>query len=70
MIAHDKALHVIAGVVVFAVFQFVSPLVGLLMATTAGVVKELYDSTGKGTVDVMDVVYTVAGGLLGFVCTL
>lgn len=66
---HDKALHIIAGVLIYAVAHFVSPLVGLGAVVAAGVGKEIYDlfHRDKHTPEVMDAVATIVGGLLGFV---
>ena len=70
MIAHDKALHFIAGVLLFAVGHFVSPLVGLCMAFAYGIGKEVYDSLGYGNVEIQDALYTFAGGIVGLICYL
>ena len=40
---HDKALHFIAGVLIFAVGHFASVLVGLGLVVLAAVGKEVYD---------------------------
>ena len=65
----DKALHLIGGVLIYAVAHFVSPLVGLGAVVAAGVGKEIYDyfNRDKRTPEVMDAVATIIGGLLGFV---
>lgn len=69
---HDKALHIIVGVLAYAVFHFVSSAVGLIAATVAAVGKEVYDYANRDrhTPDVWDAVATLAGGLIGFVCDL
>lgn len=66
---HDKALHIIAGVLIYASAHFVSPVVGLSAVAVAAVGKEIYDyfNRDKHTPEVMDAVATIAGGLLGFV---
>ncbi len=66
---HDKALHVIAGVLAYAVFHFVSPVVGMIAVTVAAVGKEVYDyaNRDKHTPDLWDAVATVLGGAAGFV---
>jgi len=70
-IPHDKALHFIAGVLLFAVGHFIDPMVGLALAFGYGVGKEVYDKvSGKGNPEWMDFVYTVAGGIVGFICYL
>jgi hypothetical protein len=69
---YDKALHMIGGVILFAVgHYFFGWQVGLALAATIGALKEIYDKvSGTGTPDVMDFVATVAGGTLGLACTL
>ena len=64
----DKALHLIGGVLIYAVAHFVSPMVGLIAVAVAAAGKEIYDyfHQDKHTPDVMDALATVAGGLLGF----
>ena len=62
---YDKALHVLAGVVVFAVAY---PIVGwyaLLSVIMIAIAKELYDhSNPNHTVDWKDAMATIIGGLL------
>ena len=69
---HDKALHFIAGALVYAVFHFISPAVGMIAVTIAAVGKEVYDyaNRDKHTPDLWDAVVTVLGGVVGFVCGL
>lgn len=69
---HDKALHVIVGVLAYMVFHFVSPIVGLIAATVAAIGKEVYDYANRDrhTPDAWDAVATLAGGAIGFVCGL
>ena len=70
-IPHDKALHFIAGVLLFAVGHFISIPVGLFLAFAYAAGKEIYDlASGKGTPEWMDFVYTAAGGIVGYVCYL
>lgn len=67
MIPKDKQLHLLAG---FAAGIFPAVLAGApagsLVALVAGIAKEYDDGHGRnrGTVDKMDVWYTVAGGVL------
>ncbi len=73
----DKTLHYVAGVAVARLasaycdsrdFNFridretLNYLCGLGAATLAGVLKEVYDSTGRGNVDVKDALATSEGG--------
>lgn len=59
-VANDKLLHAGAGSAVYAGSRAagLSPMQSLGACTAAGVAKEVYDSTGQGTVDGMDVVAT------------
>lgn len=71
MISHDKALHIIAGVIAFAVGNFLGLDYAIAAVVLAAVTKEIADWwTGKGTPEWMDIVYTIAGGALGFLCTI
>ena len=67
MLPHDKANHLVYGLVLFLVGNAVfSWEVGLALAVAFGGAKELYDKySQKGTPDVMDFVATVAGAGLG-----
>jgi TRAP-type C4-dicarboxylate transport system permease large subunit len=67
---HDKALHVIVGVLFYAAFHFFGPVVGMAAATAAAVGKEIYDYFHKEThtPDVWDAVATIGGGVLGLIC--
>jgi len=68
---HDKALHLIGGVLLFAAGNFFNPYLGLGLAVGVGLVKELWDWYSKqGTPDGLDFVATAAGGVLGLVCSL
>lgn len=65
-IPRDKKLHFIAGLALALVISFaITPLVGFIAASACGVGKELYDMTGRGTPEWMDLWYTVAGGTVG-----
>lgn len=66
----DKAYHVIAGVVIFACTQWLLGVWSLLIVLIVAILKETYDKyTGKGTPEIMDIVFTMVGGLLGMLCT-
>ena len=74
LLAQDKLLHALGGVVIFAgckVAQF-SNEVCLATVAVIGIGKEVvYDKLlHQGTPEVMDAVSTMAGGLLGFSCTI
>lgn len=65
----DKAGHLIAGLLVYCVAGLASPTAGLAAAAVVGVLKEAYDSTGRGHVEFLDFMATAAGGAIGFYCT-
>lgn len=67
---HDKALHILVGVLVYAVAHFVSPVVGMAAVVVAAVGKEIYDKQHKDkhTPDVWDAIATIGGGFLGLIC--
>lgn len=67
LIPHDKANHVIYGLVVFLVGNALhSWQAGIIAAAAVAVAKELYDKfSGKGTPDGWDVVATIGGAILG-----
>ena len=58
--AKDQGQHLTAGMAVGGLTYSVTrnPFHACMASTAAGVAKEAYDSTGRGTVDGMDVVYT------------
>ena len=66
----DKALHFIAGVLIFAIGHFASVWIGLVLVAFAAVGKEVYDyiNRDKHTPELLDAVYTIAGGVAGLVC--
>lgn len=68
---HDKALHLIGGVMLFALGNLLFGWqVGLGLAVVVGAAKEIWDWYSKtGTPDGMDFIATAAGGLLGYICT-
>ncbi len=66
----DKAAHLIAGLVIYCLLAWASPTAGLAACVIAGALKEAWDSTGRGHVEFLDFVATVAGGGIGFYCTL
>lgn len=67
----DKKTHILAGALVAALTVYVWPTntwpsiswaFPILAVMVAGILKELYDSTGRGTVDVNDFWATILGG--------
>lgn len=68
---YDKALHVIAGVLVFAIAQLAIGPWAMIPVVIAAVGKEVYDKvSGKGTPEWQDAAFTIGGGLLGLLCSL
>ena len=61
----DKAGHFTVGLAIAALTAWATgaPLLGLLAAVAAGIGKEAWDATGRGTVDLLDFVATAAGGV-------
>lgn len=71
MIEYDKALHFMVGVLIYAFTHFIDEQFALLLVILAGVGKEIYDHySQKGTPEIMDIIFTVAGGLTGYICSL
>lgn len=66
MIGRDKIGHAAFGALAcIAGLAFTgSPVVGLALAALAGVGKEAWDATGRGTVDLWDFVATMSGGAI------
>jgi len=69
---HDKALHFIVGVLIYAAAHFIHLVVGMVAVTVAAVGKEVYDwfHQDRHTPDLWDAVATMAGGVAGFICGL
>lgn len=66
MIARDKQLHFLAGAAIAALFIFCAgPVWSLIAAAAAGAAKEVvWDGwMGRGTVELADFVWTVAGAV-------
>lgn len=58
----DKQTHLLAGAAIAAsVALYTAPLYGLVAGVLAGVAKELYDLTGRGTPDFKDFIATALG---------
>lgn len=68
MIPYDKALHVIAGAVIFAMFHWFGDLFALFMVALIAATKEAYDMKHpeNHTAEWGDFFYTILGGCLGF----
>ncbi len=66
----DKALHMLTGVMLFALLHFVSAPLAFAGVVVAAIAKEVYDymHADLHTCDVWDAVATVIGGLVGLLC--
>ncbi len=62
---NDKLLHFLMGAGSCLIFGLlVSPIFGLAVGIAAGIGKEVWDSMGHGTPDILDAFATVAGTFL------
>ena len=73
-IPKDKLLHFIVGILVgagcmrvFSLFLSLLPtgVLSCLVLGLVGIGKEWYDTKHGGTVDYVDILYTIVGGLVG-----
>jgi len=66
-IPKDKLLHFVAGLIcatfVYLIFENLTLAIGA--SVILGIAKEVYDSRGHGTVEVLDAVATIVGGVVG-----
>lgn len=70
----DKTKHLVSGALISASTQIVvyeltgnknkSQIIGFSAALAAGIAKELYDSTGRGTPELADIGATVLGATI------
>ena len=66
----DKVVHFLGGYLLATILP-APPLVGLIIAITVGILKEIRDwRSKKGTPEVLDAIATIAGGLLGYLVLL
>jgi len=65
----DKLGHIVAGLFIYAVLHFITPIFGLAMVIIAAIGKEIYDAAHKDkhTPDFWDAIATIIGGLLAFI---
>lgn len=62
MIAIDKAKHFLIGAVIAVLFVFwAGPWWALAASAAAGALKEAYDATGRGQVELDDFIWTALG---------
>jgi uncharacterized membrane protein len=73
IIPHDKALHIVYGMILFAIFNLIFSSIYLILTFVliiAGA-KEIYDSFHVNhNADPMDIAATFGGAIIGFICTL
>lgn len=65
-IEKDKLLHLLAGIYLFLLARLLfSPEISIVIVVVVAILKEvLYDKAlGKGTPEVLDVIYTIYGAL-------
>lgn len=65
MIQIDKLLHALVGFAVFTVFQYFG-IYTVLFVILLGFLKEVYDKKTYGVFDKLDLLFTFAGGFLGY----
>ena len=68
----DKANHFVYGAIIFTTIAVITtPLIGLMVTTVVGIGKEIINDKllKNGTPDFLDFVATVAGGIIGYICT-
>ena len=68
-IPQDKIKHFIAGAITSIVVYVATfdATIAVSLSALLGVGKEVYDSRGHGTVEVLDAVATVLGGVVGVI---
>lgn len=67
---HDKCLHFIAGVVVFACAHFSMGADALYVVCGIAAAKEAIDAGRHGDSSSLDIFATMAGGIVGYLCWL
>ena len=69
MIQQDKIKHFLAGLIASIVVYVATSNATIAFSLSAllGIAKEVYDSQGHGTVEVLDAVATVLGGVVGVI---
>ena len=65
----DKLLHFVAGLICAAFVYLITLNLTLAIGASVilGIAKEVYDSRGHGTVEVLDAVATAVGGVVGVI---
>ena len=60
----DKLLHFGAGASIYVITDSLNLKYPILYTALAGISKELYDNKNNGTVELLDVIATIAGGII------
>lgn len=70
--AKDKIYHLIAGFVIALGFGLINPLLGLAAGIAAGLAKDIIWDwyLKRGTFEVLDIIATTVGAILGTAITL
>lgn len=71
-IPHDKALHMLYGVVIFAILVvLMTPLLAFVVSALIAILKEVYDYNNKEnhSPDYWDAVATIVGSAFALFCT-
>lgn len=63
----DKIDHFLVAFLLMCLTYLIHPFVGCAAVTALAVGKEIYDSKKNGSVEMLDIVFTVAGEIAGFV---
>lgn len=62
----DKLLHFLVGAIIALIgTALFGATIGICLAISAGILKEIYDEVDYGGADFLDILATTAGGLTG-----
>lgn len=70
LVPHDKCLHFIVGVLVYMTAGHFLADQALYLVVAVAALKEAYDIKAKSDASGSDVIATLAGGIVGYVCSL
>lgn len=70
LLPHDKCLHFIAGVVIFACAHFSMGQDALYVVCAIAAAKEAIDAGRHGDASNLDIFATMTGGIVGYLCWL
>lgn len=70
LLASDKWLHLAVGFCIASLIGLFTPIGGFCTALVVGALKEIYDkTTGKGTPELWDFIFTALGAFLALIDT-